>query len=135
MNIEEKLLELAEKEGAITHLRKVCKFRYFLFSSRYAYQYCREEAIELFHQWLREHGIDPKFIKIVTTKKVEDKYEPIFYFKFVFRVKTPEELRTYSNRPNCPECGSKHVISRGKEWYCRDCGKYWSKIRRTNRKV
>jgi len=128
--VEKKLLQLAKKESGIACLVRRCRFQYFRFNSRYAYQCCREEAIELFRQWLAEHGIDPNFIKIVATKKIEDKHEPIFYYKFIFRVKTPEELKIFSDRPTCPECGSKHVISRGKEWYCRQCGRYWSKIRR-----
>jgi len=124
---EQKLLELAKKEAGLFALKKISKFQYFQFNSRYAFQCCREEAKELFLQWLFEHGVNPKNIKIVATKKVEDKHEPLFYFKFIFRVKTPSE---FPDRPPCPECGSDHVISRGKEWYCRDCGRYWSKIQR-----
>ncbi len=35
-----------------------------------------------------------------------------------------------NERPKCEECNSEKVISRGKEWYCRDCGHYFSKIKR-----
>lgn len=37
----------------------------------------------------------------------------------------------HEDRPRCIECNSEHVISRGKEWYCRDCGRSWLKIYRT----
>lgn len=38
-----------------------------------------------------------------------------------------EELLFPVKRPNCPRCGSNHVISRGIEWGCADCGRRWIK--------
>jgi len=32
-----------------------------------------------------------------------------------------------NSRPVCPRCGSKHIISRGIEWGCADCGRRWIK--------
>ncbi len=40
------------------------------------------------------------------------KYEKVLF---------PEE------RPICPRCKSKHVISRGIEWGCASCGRRWIK--------
>ena len=42
--------------------------------------------------------------------------------------------RKTENRPNCPECGSSHVISRGTEWGCADCGRRWVKHYRDTEK-
>ena len=33
----------------------------------------------------------------------------------------------FPKRPKCPRCGSGHVISRGIEWGCGDCGRRWAK--------
>jgi transposase-like protein len=33
-------------------------------------------------------------------------------------------------RPACPECGSRDVRSEGTDYYCKDCGRYFTKIRR-----
>lgn len=41
-----------------------------------------------------------------------------------------EDLLFPSNRPACPRCGSKHVISRGIEWGCANCGRRW--VKRSN---
>ena len=30
-------------------------------------------------------------------------------------------------RPICPRCGSKHIISRGHSWHCENCDKYFTK--------
>ena len=37
------------------------------------------------------------------------------------------------NRPLCLECGSGEVISKGTMWLCKECGRWWSKIRRRER--
>jgi len=91
---------------------------------------CLEEAKECMLKYLELHGFNRKLFKIVSFKRIAIEESVAWQYCLVFRVKTPEELRIFSDRPKCPECGSKHVISRGKEWYCRDCGKYWSKIKR-----
>lgn len=39
------------------------------------------------------------------------------------------ELLFPDNRPNCPRCGSEHVISRGIEWGCANCGRRWIKTK------
>lgn len=36
-------------------------------------------------------------------------------------------------RPSCPRCGSNHVISRGIEWGCAECGRRWRKKSRWGR--
>ena len=33
-------------------------------------------------------------------------------------------------RPPCPECGSNIIISKGISWLCKDCGRWWLKIKR-----
>jgi len=38
-------------------------------------------------------------------------------------------------RPKCIECGSKQVISKGVSWYCKACGRWFIKVRRTNKWV
>ena len=30
-------------------------------------------------------------------------------------------------RPNCPRCGSDKIISRGNQWHCKSCGRYFTK--------
>jgi len=34
------------------------------------------------------------------------------------------------NKPVCPECGSKNIISKGVSWLCKDCGRWFKKKRR-----
>lgn len=89
--------------------------------------YCRSHAIEKFKPWLKDLGFDPAKVQIVHThsQQLSDGFKHAI--KFIFRV---VEKGGNVDRPPCPECESTHVISRGKEWYCRKCGKYWSKIRR-----
>ena len=31
------------------------------------------------------------------------------------------------NRPSCPRCSSLDIISRGIQWHCKKCGRYWKK--------
>jgi len=31
------------------------------------------------------------------------------------------------SRPPCPNCSNKDIMSRGKQWYCRTCGRYYKK--------
>lgn len=38
-----------------------------------------------------------------------------------------EKLLFPEDRPICPRCGSTHVISRGIEWGCAECGRRWVK--------
>lgn len=38
-----------------------------------------------------------------------------------------EELLFPDKRPICPRCKSQHIISRGIEWGCADCGRRWIK--------
>lgn len=40
-----------------------------------------------------------------------------------------------SQRPECPECTSGQVISRGLDWQCKNCGKYWVKNPRVRVKI
>lgn len=35
-------------------------------------------------------------------------------------VKQPPDLK-------CPDCSGKNIISKGIEWYCKDCGRWWLK--------
>lgn len=56
------------------------------------------------------------------------------------RTSQPEQVRSFialtkddfpiQARPDCPECNGGHVLSRGTEWQCADCGKRWSKFNR-----
>jgi len=32
-----------------------------------------------------------------------------------------------SNRPPCPRCESQQIISRGNQWHCKKCSRYWKK--------
>ena len=32
-----------------------------------------------------------------------------------------------NQRPPCPRCGKTNIMSRGRQWHCKDCGKYWNK--------
>jgi len=36
-----------------------------------------------------------------------------------------------TDRPPCPRCGGYDIMSRGNQWNCRTCGRYWSKDRNT----
>ena len=36
-------------------------------------------------------------------------------------------------RPLCPECGSKHIWSRGSRWVCAECGRYFTKMPRSKK--
>jgi transposase-like protein len=38
-------------------------------------------------------------------------------------------------KPSCPECGSGYVISNGHSYYCKECGRQFSKHKRTNREA
>lgn len=38
-------------------------------------------------------------------------------------------------RPNCPRCGGEEIISRGKQWHCKSCGRYFSKHKIVNKKT
>jgi len=38
-----------------------------------------------------------------------------------------DKLLFPDKRPRCPRCGSTHVISRGIEWGCAECGRRWIK--------
>jgi len=31
------------------------------------------------------------------------------------------------SRPVCPKCGADALISKGREWYCKECGAYTTK--------
>jgi len=42
--------------------------------------------------------------------------------------KVEEEIQLIpSNRPPCPRCNSHNIMSRGSQWYCKDCGRYYIK--------
>jgi len=86
----------------------------------------RQQAIDLLKE---EYKDDPDIEKLrITRSMTKPLSDGESLYTFFFRL--GESIK----RPVCEECGSEHVISRGKEWYCRGCGKYWSKIKR-NRKV
>ena len=38
-------------------------------------------------------------------------------------------------RPLCPECGSGYILANGPCWLCKECGKQFTKNRRTIEKV
>jgi len=38
-----------------------------------------------------------------------------------------EKILFPKDRPKCPRCGGLHVISRGVEWGCGNCGRRWAK--------
>lgn len=38
-------------------------------------------------------------------------------------------LAKVTDRPPCEDCGSTHIISNGKQWMCRDCGRHFLKVR------
>ena len=39
----------------------------------------------------------------------------------------PQVFRKPDIRPACPDCGSVNIISRGIQWNCKDCGRYFKK--------
>ena len=38
------------------------------------------------------------------------------------------------NRPPCPECGSKKILSYSYKWLCKDCGRSWVKVSHPRKK-
>lgn len=38
-----------------------------------------------------------------------------------------ENSKKKTDRPQCPDCNSAHVLSRGIDWTCADCGRNWRK--------
>lgn len=38
-----------------------------------------------------------------------------------------------SPRPPCPECGSRHIKSSGVQWFCSDCFRSYTKIKRVRK--
>lgn len=90
--------------------------------------YCRDHAVKQFKQWLENHNIDSTKVRIVHTHhlgKFEDR--PYHAYNFIWRFDTNENL----NRPNCPECGSYEIVSKGMSWYCKKCGRWFIKKRRS----
>ena len=90
---------------------------------------CREEGIKKFKEWLESKDVDAKKIRIVKTIG-EKPYNPngTFYmhYHFIFRFADKGNV----DRPNCVECGSDKVISKGISWYCKACGRWFLKIYR-----
>lgn len=91
----------------------------------YVIQICafdRQQALDILKERYKDDTEFPNLRITRSLSKPMGNGECIYTFFF--------RLDKITNRPNCSECNSTHVISRGKEWYCRNCGKYWSKIKR-----
>lgn len=89
--------------------------------------YCRSHAVEKFREDLKTMGIDPKEVQVVHThsRRLDGgKHEIRFFYKI---------SKGNLDRPNCPECGSDKIISKGMSWYCKTCGRWFIKKRRLQR--
>lgn len=99
-----------------------------VFRGVYAIQVCafdRKQALDLLKSDFRnDPNIDKVRITRVTSKALNNG-ECLYTLYFRLGEQKIE------NRPLCPECGSSRVISKGMSWYCRKCGRWFVKKRRT----
>lgn len=88
--------------------------------------YTRSHAVDQLKQWLNERKLDPEKVRIVHTHS-ERLPEMLHRYQFIFQI---NEKNGNLDRPKCIECESKHVISKGVSWLCKDCGRWFLKVKR-----
>lgn len=84
--------------------------------------YADTEAIEyvdpLTHRETRKY-----FIQSMPKETLEE-----FMIKYIKRDEKTTNIKPMeTDRPPCPRCGGYDIMSRGIQWYCKTCGRYWKK--------
>lgn len=95
-------------------------------SFRLSYGYNIEDAINRFLT-NSQIVIDRNTIEIIPLENHVDNY------KFELKYYLIHSHDWQAERPACPKCGSRYVVSRGRQWHCGNCGRYFTKQRQFNK--
>lgn len=120
---------MSDTEQAKQKIHEIYHGKRGYFFSENFYAYCRDDAVRQFNEWLEAKEIDSEKVRIVHTHHLgKDTERPYHTYIFIWRLDSKGNL----NRPPCPECGSKEIISKGISWLCKSCGRWFLKKRRGN---